>query len=161
MGAAGAMSNLETETRKKKKQDSQKRRITRQPSMGSVSSALKANGGSIFDDDMKSHSDPRENGNSSGHHHNESFLNYFFGGASKAERPALVSDLPNGTSVQSFAPTMSVSSMMENEIEKKMEQVSLQQQQNGMINNDEAPYPVSDREEIESQLIRRFIFLIF
>ncbi|CAO3631712.1 unnamed protein product [Cunninghamella echinulata] len=157
MGAAGAMSNLETETRKKKKQDSQKRRITRQPSMSSVSSALKANGGSIFDDDMKSHSDPKENGNGGSHHHNESFLNYFFGGASKAERPALVSDLPNGSSAQSFAPTMSVSSMMENEIEKKMEQVSLQQQQNGMGNNDEAPYPVSDREEIESQLIRTLI----
>ncbi|CAO3633085.1 unnamed protein product [Cunninghamella blakesleeana] len=156
MGAAGAMSNLENENKRNsnKKKQEKPRRITRQPSMGSVSSALRANG-SVFDDDLKSQSDgmmnhqPKENGQL---HHSDSFLNYFFGGAHKAERPALVNDLPNGSSNQSFGPTMSVSTMMENEIEKKMEQVSLQ---NG--NNNEESYPVSDREEIESQLIRTLI----
>jgi dynamin 1-like protein len=163
MGAAGAMSSLESESRKKKKHDSSgnnKRRLHRQPSMNSVSSAVRANGAFMIDDDNKSttttidgiSSPPRENGQ--GQH--DSFLNYFFGGAGKAERPALNGspDMPNGLSnhhqQQHYAPPMSVSTLMETEIEKKMEQVTLQ---NG--NGEETTYPVSDREEIETQLIRK------
>ncbi|ORZ18173.1 Dynamin central region-domain-containing protein [Absidia repens] len=161
MGAAGAMSNLESESRKKKKQqEGNKRRITRQPSMNSVSSAIKANGGPfMMDDDNKSTitesaSSYKENGHHQQQHH-DSFLNYFFGGAGKAERPALggLNDMANGGSPhQHYAPTMSVSSLMENEIEKKMEHVTIQ---NG--NGEETTYPVSDREEIETQLIRTLI----
>ncbi|KAI8335117.1 Dynamin central region-domain-containing protein [Chlamydoabsidia padenii] len=135
MGAAGAMSALESESRRKK---SSKRRLYRQPSINSVSS--RANG---IDDDNKS-TIIDSNSSSPRHSQQDSFLTYFFGGASKAERPALGS-LENGQ-----APTMSVTSLMENEIEKKMEQVAIQ-------HNGDDSYPVSDREEIETQLIRTLI----
>ncbi|CAO3598805.1 unnamed protein product [Absidia cylindrospora] len=156
MGAAGTMSNLESESKKKKKQESSKRRLTRRSSMNSVSSAVRANG-AFIDDDSKSIttitdtlSVANENGYPTQH---DSFLNYFFGGAGKADRPALgpASETTNG-SYQHHVPTLSVSSLMEHEIEKKVEYGTIQ---NG---NDEEPmYPTSDREEIETQLIRTLI----
>lgn len=76
----------------------------------------------------------------------DSFLNYFFGGASKSERPALGSQ-EMMTKAQ-YAPPMSVNSMMENEIVKKLEQVSV---------NSEGPIVATDREELETQLIRTYI----
>lgn len=77
----------------------------------------------------------------------ESFLNYFFGGASKNERPALGSqEMMN--KAQNAPPPISVNSMMESEMVKKLEQASL---------NNDGPIVPSDREELETQLIRKFI----
>jgi dynamin 1-like protein len=73
----------------------------------------------------------------------DSFLNYFFGGAGKNERPALGSQ-EMMTKAQ-YAPPMSVNSMMESEMVKKLEQASL---------NNEA-IVATDREELETQLIRK------
>lgn len=73
----------------------------------------------------------------------DSFLNYFFGGANKNERPALGSQ-EMMTKVQ-YAPPISVNSMMESEMIKKLEQAS--------INNE--PIVATDREELETQLIRK------
>jgi dynamin 1-like protein len=75
----------------------------------------------------------------------DSFLNYFFGGAGKNERPALGSQ-EMMTKAQ-YAPPMSVNSMMESEMVKKLEQASL---------NNEGPIVATDREELETQLIRKF-----
>lgn len=161
MGAAGAMTNLETETKKKKKQESSsnsKRRLNRQPSLNSVSSMVRASGPYMDDDNKSTTTTTMDSGSSLGGGHGQqqqdSFLNYFFGGASKAERPALGGGSPemtNGLSPhQHYAPTMSVSSLMESEIEKKMEHVTIQHG-----NGEETTYPVSDREEIETQLIRK------
>lgn len=74
----------------------------------------------------------------------DSFLNYFFGGASKNERPALGSQ-EMMTKAQ-YAPPMSVNSMMESEMVKKLEQASL---------NNEGPIVATDREELETHLIRK------
>lgn len=74
----------------------------------------------------------------------DSFLNYFFGGAGKNERPALGSQ-EMMTKAQ-YAPPMSVNSMMESEMVKKLEQASL---------NNEGPIVATDREELETQLIRK------
>ena len=78
----------------------------------------------------------------------DSFLNYFFGGASKNERPALGSQ-EMMTKAQ-YAPPMSVNSMMETEMIKKLEQASL---------NNEGPIMATDREELETQLISKFYHL--
>lgn len=75
----------------------------------------------------------------------DSFLNYFFGGASKNERPALGSQ-EMMTKVQ-YAPPMSVNSMMESEMVKKLEQATLNNE-NGIV--------ATDREELETQLIRKW-----
>lgn len=74
----------------------------------------------------------------------DSFLNYFFGGAGKNERPALGSQ-EMMTKAQ-YAPPMSVNSMMESEMVKKLEQASL---------NSDGPIVATDREELETQLIRK------
>lgn len=80
----------------------------------------------------------------------DSFLNYFFGGASKNERPALGSQ-EMMTKVQ-YAPPMSVNSMMESEMIKKLEQATLNNE-NGIV--------ATDREELETQLIRKYGFFFF
>lgn len=76
----------------------------------------------------------------------ESFLNYFFGGAGKNERPALGSQ-EMMTKAQNAPPPISVNSMMESEMVKKLEQASL---------NSDGPIVPTDREELETQLIRKF-----
>jgi dynamin 1-like protein len=77
----------------------------------------------------------------------DSFLNYFFGGAGKNERPALGSQ-EMMTKAQ-YAPPMSVNSMMESEMVKKLEQASINNEGGG-------PIVATDREELETQLIRKF-----
>ena len=53
----------------------------------------------------------------------ESFLTYFFGGANKNERPALgPQEMMNNAS---FTSPLSVTSMMESELERKFEQVKI------------------------------------
>lgn len=78
----------------------------------------------------------------------DSFLNYFFGGANKNERPALGSQ-EMMTKVQ-YAPPMSVNSMMESEMIKKLEQASLNNEGGGT-----GPIVPTDREELETHLIRK------
>lgn len=77
----------------------------------------------------------------------ESFLTYFFGGANKNERPALGPQ--DMVSNPSFSSPMSVTSMMENELERKFEQ------QASLNVPSEEQLQASDREEIEIQLIRK------
>ncbi|RCI04607.1 Dynamin- GTPase protein [Rhizopus stolonifer] len=139
LGAAGAMANLESESKKKKKIDTKRRNrvsppnsldITRTSINGVIDTA------SVVESEE---SVPKE-----------SFLTYFFGGAGKNERPALGSQ-EMMTKTQ-YAPPMSVNSMMESEMVKKLEQASL---------NNEGPTLATDREELETQLIRTLITSYF
>ncbi|KAL0095533.1 Dynamin family protein [Phycomyces blakesleeanus] len=140
LGAAGAMSSVEHETRKKKKV-AEKKRTTRAESISSVGreaederAMMMMNGGS-----------PRSADSNMQQGQKDSFLTYFFGGANKNDRPALG---PQEVMENShYVPPMSVNSMMESELERKLEQASIQ----GDI------VPVSDREELEVQLIRTLI----
>lgn len=87
---------------------------------------------------------PKENGVANDAH-KDSFLTYFFGGANKNERPALG---PQETvNNASFSAPVSVTSMMESELERKFEQASL--------NTNDEELQASEREEIEIQLIRK------
>ncbi|KAI8366934.1 Dynamin central region-domain-containing protein [Choanephora cucurbitarum] len=124
LGAAGAMANLEES--KKKKKDIKRR----PPAHLDFSRPI---------GDTEEPSAPKD-----------SFLTYFFGGAGKNERPALGSQ-EMMTKAQ-YAPPISVNSMMENEMVKKLEQASL---------NNEGPIVASDREELETQLIRTLITSYF
>ncbi|KAF7727940.1 Dynamin- GTPase protein [Apophysomyces ossiformis] len=139
-GAAGAMSSLETD-KKKKKLDS-KRRSARE----SISSGASARGDderSVNGLSSKENGYPMLNGTAD---QKDSFLTYFFGGAGKNERPALgPQEVMNNVQ---YVPPISVNSVMETEIEKKLEQASI---------NGEEPPPVSEREEMEVQLIRNLI----
>lgn len=156
LGAAGAMANLETESKKKKKTDSKRRHRMSPGSFDSNSNKvnginINSNGptmngdtGSIILDGV-SNSDSFETSASSAP--KDSFLNYFFGGASKNERPALGSQ-EMMTKAQ-YAPPMSVNSMMESEMVKKLEQAS--------INNEGGLVATTDREELETQLIRKWL----
>ncbi|CAO3633272.1 unnamed protein product [Mucor fragilis] len=144
LGAAGAMANLETESKKKKKVDSKRKNRMSPP----TSFDIKMNGNI-----SSNRSDVGDNGSVAGTEMDfdtsssapkDSFLNYFFGGASKNERPALGSQ-EMMTKVQ-YAPPMSVNSMMESEMVKKLEQATLNNE-NGIV--------ATDREELETQLIRK------
>ncbi|GAA5808089.1 hypothetical protein MFLAVUS_001471 [Mucor flavus] len=142
LGAAGAMANLETESKKKKKIESKRRQNRMSPSSfdmktGKAESVVE-NGYPESEAVELSSSVPKD-----------SFLNYFFGGANKNERPALGSQ-EMMTKVQ-YAPPISVNSMMESEMIKKLEQAS--------INNE--PIVATDREELETQLIRTLITSYF
>ncbi|KAL0145921.1 Dynamin central region-domain-containing protein [Mucor lusitanicus] len=150
LGAAGAMANLETESKKKKKVDSKRKNRMSPP----TSFDMKMNGHI-----SSSRSDVGDNGSVAGTEMDfdasssapkDSFLNYFFGGASKNERPALGSQ-EMMTKVQ-YAPPMSVNSMMESEMVKKLEQATLNNE-NGIV--------ATDREELETQLIRTLITSYF
>lgn len=79
----------------------------------------------------------------------ESFLTYFFGGANKNERPALGPQ--DMISNPNFSSPMSVTSMMESELERKFEQ------QASLNAPSEEQLQASDREEIEIQLIRKLM----
>lgn len=148
LGAAGAMANLENESRRKKKLE--KRKVlkrsflfvicfinwhwwyqpvrTSSPAPSVVSSTgsrtaaeedtVVTNGVLLPPPPHKENGiSPATNGDSG---NKDSFLNYFFGGASKTDRPALgPQELMN-----SAPPPMSVTSMMETELERKFEQVS-------------------------------------
>ncbi|KAI8354023.1 Dynamin central region-domain-containing protein [Blakeslea trispora] len=154
LGAAGAMANLETESKKKKKASDFKRKNRLSPPTSfdlnrpnqlanGVSSHRSEAGdtGSLMDE---------PNGSSTESASKESFLTYFFGGAGKNERPALGSQ-EMMTKAQ-YAPPISVNSMMENEMVKKLEQASL---------TNEGPIVATDREELETQLIRTLITSYF
>lgn len=90
---------------------------------------------------------PKENGIGAHPDGKESFLTYFFGGANKNERPALGPQ--DMVSNPSFSSPMSVTSMMESELERKFEQ------QASLNVPSEEQLQASDREEIEIQLIRK------
>ncbi|CAO3625316.1 unnamed protein product [Mucor hiemalis] len=147
LGAAGAMANLESESKKKKKADS-KRKNRMSPSSLDIKSGNSrfeaGDSGSVISENNDVFSEV------SSSVPKDSFLNYFFGGASKTERPALGSQ-EMMTKAQ-YAPPMSVNSMMENEIVKKLEQASF---------NNEGPIVATDREELETQLIRTLITSYF
>ncbi|ORX42786.1 dynamin-2 [Hesseltinella vesiculosa] len=146
MGAAGAMTNMEM-ARKKKQQmalSAKPRKLSRQPSTGSINSMI-AN-------QLTHKPSSFTNGTDEDHSQHDSFLHYFFGGAGKTDRPALMPDMPATNGV----PTLSVSSMIESELEKKVDEMSLQPQPNN-TNSDDPTYPATDREEMETQLIRTLI----
>ncbi|KAI9489633.1 dynamin-A [Zychaea mexicana] len=166
LGAAGAMANLESESKKKKRAVETKRRHmrTESPASSVVSAGSRAD-----DEHHQNHlllnganGGPKENGyapppppassGSTSGENKESFLTYFFGGANKNERPALgPQEMMNNAS---FTSPLSVTSMMENELERKFsEQVSMQPT--------EEQLQASDREEIEIQLIRTLITSYF
>ncbi|ORE06403.1 hypothetical protein BCV72DRAFT_125288 [Rhizopus microsporus var. microsporus] len=129
LGAAGAMANLEQETRKKKKIEALKRR------QQLLESKQKAD--LIAAHESVAVGVDQENSVSS----RESLLNYFFG-SNKNEKPA--TGLQEMMTKAQSAPFVSVNSMMQNEIIKKLEQTSLEEE-------------ATDREELETQLIRTLI----
>ncbi|CEG73673.1 Dynamin- GTPase protein [Rhizopus azygosporus] len=129
LGAAGAMANLEQETRKKKKIEALKRR---QQLLESKQKAdlIAAHEAVVVGVDQENNISSRE-----------SLLNYFFG-SNKNEKPA--TGLQEMMTKAQSAPFVSVNSMMQNEIIKKLEQTSLEEE-------------ATDREELETQLIRTLI----
>ncbi|KAI8996884.1 Dynamin central region-domain-containing protein [Pilobolus umbonatus] len=127
LGAAGAMANLETESRKKKRLEHKRKPVS-----------------SSFDGRNMPDYEAHDESNNK-----ESFLNYFFGGASKDERAALGSQ--EMLAKAQYAPPISVNSMMENEMMKKLEQASIH----------DGPMMVTDREELETHLIRTLITSYF
>ncbi|CAO3661152.1 hypothetical protein G6F70_006561 [Rhizopus microsporus] len=129
LGAAGAMANLEQETRKKKKIEALKRR---QQLLESKQKAdlIAAHEAVVVGVDQENNLSSRE-----------SLLNYFFG-SNKNEKPA--AGLQEMMTKAQSAPFVSVNSMMQNEIIKKLEQTSLEEE-------------ATDREELETQLIRTLI----
>ncbi|KAI9245681.1 dynamin-A [Phascolomyces articulosus] len=159
LGAAGAMANLESESKKKKRMAESKRRHmrTESPASSVVSVGSRAeeenhivpNGTSgLHKENGYAHA-PSANGTGD---NKESFLTYFFGGANKNERPALgPQEMMNNAA---FTSPLSVTSMMENELERKFEQAASMQPT-------EEQLQASDREEIEIQLIRTLITSYF
>jgi hypothetical protein len=80
----------------------------------------------------------------------DSFFNYFFGGASKNDRPALgPQDLISNSQ---YVPPLSMNNIIEAELEKKMEEVNFDGDE-VVVNNSQS------REDIETQLIRKFGFM--
>ncbi|KAI7886945.1 hypothetical protein K492DRAFT_139913 [Lichtheimia hyalospora FSU 10163] len=156
LGAAGAMANLENESKKKKKMERRKHMRTASPASSVISAGSRADEeGHPMPNGIHA---PKENGVAS--HLNqahpdgkESFLTYFFGGANKNERPALGPQ--DMLSNPSFSSPMSVTSMMESELERKFEQ------QASLNAPSEEQLQASDREEIEIQLIRTLITSYF
>ncbi|KAI8393761.1 Dynamin central region-domain-containing protein [Radiomyces spectabilis] len=149
LGAAGAMASLETESKKKKKID--KRRVSF-PRVSPPSSVISASSradeeGSMGMPNGVIHRDPNADPSSMP---KDSFLTYFFGGAHKNERPALGSQEMMNSS--QYAPPFSVNSVMETELERKLEQASL---------NNDGHIAQSDREGLEAQLIRTLITSYF
>ncbi|KAL1927844.1 hypothetical protein VTP01DRAFT_3249 [Rhizomucor pusillus] len=147
LGAAGAMAALENESKRKKKLDRRKIAPKAAPPVNNVINALHA------EEEMHPTPNgfvPKENGVANDAH-KDSFLTYFFGGANKNERPALG---PQETvNNASFSAPVSVTSMMESELERKFEQTSL--------NTNDEELQASEREEIEIQLIRTLITSYF
>ncbi|KAI8075292.1 DNM1 protein [Gongronella butleri] len=147
MGAAGAMTSMELTRKKKLSTPKQSRKLSRQPSTGSISSTIMQQ-----QQQLVHKPNGMVNGTSATHDgddaHHDSFLHYFFGGAGKTDRPALTTP-EMSTGMTNGAPVLSVSSMVEAELDKKMEDVSLQ--------SDDPTYPATDREEMETQLIRTLI----
>lgn len=128
MGAAGAMANLEQEAKKKKKTEAVKRRQLIEMKQRSEHVSV----------------EPGHEENTS----KESLLNYFFGGGTHKSEKSTVGLQEMMTKAQ-YAPFMSVNNMMQNEVIKKFEQTSL---------NDDI---ITDREELETQLIRTLITSYF
>ncbi|KAI8975167.1 Dynamin central region-domain-containing protein [Mycotypha africana] len=194
LGAAGAMANIETETKRKKKWDSKRKQ---QQSMLSHTTTMTATAtatttttallnGNVSQNnsssqpppvsDPSSMADPNEmdgEANHDQHHHHPpresthsnkkgdaSFLTYFFGGASKSERPALGSQEMMNKVQHYVPPSISVNNLMENELViKRLEQASLQSNPNTMASENSAF--INDREELEIQLIRTLITSYF
>ncbi|KAI7854349.1 Dynamin central region-domain-containing protein [Circinella umbellata] len=154
LGAAGAMANLENESKKKKKVTETKRRHMRTESP--ASSVVSVGSRAEEENHLVPNGVHKENGftptpSVNGVDNKESFLTYFFGGANKNERPALgPQEMMNNAS---FTSPLSVTSMMESELERKFEQASIQPT--------EEQLQASDREEIEIQLIRTLITSYF
>ncbi|KAI9477996.1 MAG: Dynamin central region-domain-containing protein [Benjaminiella poitrasii] len=140
MGAAGAMANLESETKKKKKIDSKRRNL--------MSTDIKPTT-VLANSDTMSVAESEADSISNNSNNKETFLNYFFGGAGKNERPALGSQ-EMMIKAQYAPPPMTVNSLMESEIVKKLEQTSFNETSH-----------VTDREELEIQLIRTLITSYF
>lgn len=78
----------------------------------------------------------------------DSFLNYFFGGSSKQDRPALgPQDLISNAQ---YVPPLSMNNIIEAELEKKLEEASMDGGDDWV-----APHSTQNREDIETQLIRK------
>ncbi|RUP48633.1 Dynamin central region-domain-containing protein [Jimgerdemannia flammicorona] len=75
----------------------------------------------------------------------DSFLNYFFGGASKSDRSALGSQEVM-TSAKYVPPPMSMNNIIEAELERKFETASISD------NNSNGEMQLTEREELETQL---------
>lgn len=122
LGAAGAMANLEQEARKKKKSEALRRKQF-------VEMKQKAE---LVKETSRQQQETATK---------ESLLSYFFGGANNDEKSTV--GLQEMMTKAQYAPFMSVNSLMQNEMIKKLEQTSL---------DDEV---ATDREELETQLIRK------
>ncbi|KAI8146532.1 Dynamin central region-domain-containing protein [Fennellomyces sp. T-0311] len=156
LGAAGAMANLESESKKKKKPEIKRRHVrTASPASSVVSVGSRADEENLTNGvaHIKENGYVSATGGSSGGGDSkESFLTYFFGGANKSDRPALgPQEMMNNAS---FTSPLSVTSMMETELERKFEQASI-------AAPTEEQLQASDREEIEIQLIRTLITSYF
>lgn len=78
----------------------------------------------------------------------DSFFNYFFGGANKQDRPALgPQDLISNSQ---YVPPLSMNNIIEAELEKKMEEATLDGEEDTIVTNHH-----QSREDIETQLIRK------
>ncbi|KAM3579756.1 Dynamin-related GTPase protein [Umbelopsis sp. WA50703] len=149
LGAAGAMESLGADSKRKKKME-KKRSSTSTASISPLikpqQDGLPPNGLSVprlHDDGHLSVSDDGSQ--------KDSFLNYFFGGASKQDRPALgPQDLISNSQ---YVPPPSMNNIIEAELERKLDQ--------GTIDGEEMFTPTSNREEIETQLIRSLITSYF
>ncbi|KAG1145494.1 hypothetical protein G6F37_001520 [Rhizopus arrhizus] len=128
LGAAGAMANLEQEARKKKKSEALRRKQF-------VEMKQKAE---LVNETSRQQQETATK---------ESLLSYFFGGANNDEKSTV--GLQEMMTKAQYAPFMSVNSLMQNEMIKKLEQTSL---------DDEV---ATDREELETQLIRTLITSYF
>jgi len=155
LGAAGAMASLESEGKKKKRAE-KTRNLSINSAVSNASSsplirpqhdgAPMPNGihiPKLHDEFLPSGDDNLQK---------DSFFNYFFGGASKNDRPALgPQDLISNSQ---YVPPLSMNNIIEAELEKKMEEVNFDGDE-VVVNNSQS------REDIETQLIRSLITSYF
>jgi dynamin 1-like protein len=142
LGAAGAMAQLESQT--KKHRALERKRAAKVAQMNGRIEHVDA----IQMPQQQQHQTSTLGGSPK----NDSFLNYFFGGANKNDRPALgAMDGPHNSA--SVSPP-SISKVVEAEMERQLgEKLSIKDQQ-------QPPSQSLDRDELEVRLIREsFLFL--
>ncbi|KAG2175736.1 hypothetical protein INT44_000214 [Umbelopsis vinacea] len=157
LGAAGAMASLESEGKKKKRSE-KKRNLSINSTASNASNspmmrpqqegAPMVNGVHI----PKLHEEFSGLGDDGSQ--KDSFLNYFFGGSSKQDRPALgPQDLISNAQ---YVPPLSMNNIIEAELEKKLEEAHMDGGDDWV-----APHSTQNREDIETQLIRSLITSYF
>ncbi|OZJ03197.1 hypothetical protein BZG36_03332 [Bifiguratus adelaidae] len=144
LGATGAMAQLEHEVNRKK--TASRKKI----SVASPASTIKDVPNGVHRD--KDGKVQQINGVVEPEETKDAFLEYFFGGASRSERSALgSSDIMSSSKLQQ---QMSLNNMFEAELERRF-------RENLNIGDHEGEPELTDREEMESQLIRSLITSYF